>query len=174
MKEAFGGIFTLQAIIFALIIIMCLMAFAVNYSKAFRVKNEIRSIIEKHEGLTEAASKEINDMIRKYQYFLTDEYEKSCKQMGYDIYSSSETGGAGVRFCIKQEYANNMGEMNPNPDYRSAYYSIVTFVNIDVPIVNNVIPFTSSFFSVSGETALIYSTAKNHNSYYRFVNPHIE
>lgn len=165
MKEAMGGVFTLQAIVFALIIIMCLMAFAVNYSKAFRVKNEIRSIIEKSEGLTTSAEVQINDVVRKHQYFLSDIYEKACKQLGYDVYSSvDENGGAGVRFCIKCEYANNLGEMNQNPNYRGAYYSIVTFVNIDIPIVNNVIPFTANFFKISGETALIYSN--NHNNKY--------
>lgn len=157
MKNAIGGVFTLQAIVIALIIIMCLMAFAVNYSKAFRLKNEIRSIIEKHDGLTEDARIQINKTVRNYQYFLDDRYEEECNKMKYDTYRSTEDGGTGIRFCIKREYANNMGEINQKPSYRGAYYSIVTFVNIDVPIVNNVIPFTSSLFSISGETALIYS-----------------
>lgn len=165
MKEAMGGVFTLQAIVFALIVIMCLMAFAVNYSKAFRVKNEIRSIIEKSEGLTPSAEVQINNIVRKHQYFLSDIYDEACRKLGYDVYSSTdENGGSGVRFCIKCEYANNLGEMNQNPNYRGAYYSIVTFVNIDVPIVNNVIPFTANFFKISGETALIYSN--NHNNKY--------
>lgn len=163
-----GGVFTLQAIVFALIIIMCLMAFAVNYSKAFRVKNEIRSIIEKHEGLTVSyddkgvsASDEIDDLLFNYQYFLSDKYDSACKKLGYDIY----VGKNNTRFCIKCEYANNMGELNVNESgYRGAYYSIVTFVNIDVPIVNNLIPFTAEFLKVSGETALIYSN--NHNKMY--------
>lgn len=163
MKEAMGGVFTLQAIIFALIIIMCLMAFAVNYSKAFRVKNEIRSIIEKSDGLTDSAQVQINKMIREHQYFLSDKYDDACRKLGYDIYRSTQDGGAGVKFCIKQELANNMGEINQKPDYQGAYYSIVTFVNIDVPIVNNLIPFTANFFKVSGETALIYSN--NHRNY---------
>lgn len=162
MKDAMGGIFTLQAIVIALLIIMCLMAFAVNYSKAFRVKNEIRSIIEKSEGLTPSAEVQINDMIRKHQYFLSDIYVDACKKLGYDVYESSDlNGGSGVRFCIKCNYANNLGEMNQKPDYRGAYYSIVTFVNIDVPIVNNIIPFTANFFKISGETSLIYASHNN-------------
>lgn len=165
MKDAIGGVFTLQAIVVALIIIMCLMAFAVNYSKAFRLKNEIRSIIEKHEGLTEDARIQINKTVRNYQYFLDDSYKAICDELHYDTYRSIEEGGTGIRFCIKREYANNMGEINQNPSYRAAYYSIVTFVNIDVPIVNNIIPFTSSLFSISGETALIYSNKHGQYDY---------
>lgn len=165
MKDAIGGVFTLQAIVIALLIIMCLMAFAVNYSKAFRVKNEIRSIIEKSEGLSLSAETQINEVVRKHQYFLSDVYDEACKKLGYEVYTSADqNGGTGVKFCIKCEFANNMGEINQNPDYRGAYYSIVTFVNIDVPIVNNLIPFTANFFKISGETALIYST--NHNNKY--------
>jgi len=171
MKEAFGGIFTLQAIVVALLIIMCLMAFAVNYSKAFRIKNEIITIIERHEGLTGDAVTEINETLRGHQYFLSDLYTTACREDGYDVYNSaSSEGGTGIKFCIKQEYANNLGEIN-NPDkrdYQGAYYSIVTYVNIDVPIVNNIIPFTANFFEISGETALIYST--NHKQYCSHVS----
>lgn len=164
MKDAMGGIFTLQAIVVALLIIMCLMAFAVNYSKAFRVKNEIRTIIEKSDGLTETAVEQIDKLVRDHQYFLSDIYDDACRALGYDIYHS---GDSAIKFCIKQEFANNMGEMNQNTMYRGAYYSVVTFVNIDVPIVNNIIPFTANFFKISGETALIYSD--NHWEYGRFV-----
>lgn len=156
-----GGVFTLQAIVLALLIIMSLMAFAVNYSKAFRVKNEIRSIIEKSEGLTPTAESQINEMIRKHQYFLSDVYVDACKNLGYDVYESTSESGVGVRFCIKCNYANNLGELNQNPDYQGAYYSIVTFVNIDIPIVNNLIPFTANFFKISGETSLIYASHNN-------------
>lgn len=52
MRDAISGAMTLQIIVIFMIIINCYLAFSVNYTKAFRVKNEIRSIIEKNEGLT--------------------------------------------------------------------------------------------------------------------------
>ena len=70
MKEAFGGIFTLQFIVVFMIIVNCFLAFSVNYTKAFRAKNEIRSIIEKNEGLTCSAMKQI---------------EGTAKNMGIEI-----------------------------------------------------------------------------------------
>lgn len=164
MKDAIGGTFTITAIIVALIIIMCLMAFAVNYSKAFRVKNEIRSIIEKNDGLTLDAEVEITTLLKKYNYYLDEKYEDLCQKKGYDVFTgASENSATGIRFCIKCNYADNIGEMNKNPEYRGAYYSIITFVDVDVPIINNIIPFTGSLFEVNGETAIIYA---DHNNKY--------
>lgn len=174
MKDAMGGIFTLQAIVVALLIIMCLMAFAVNYSKAFRVKNEIRSIIEKNEGLTDDAQKQIRQVVANLQYFQSDTYNNLCVKLNdgktddgtgkgmWKLYTDPEDSR--IHFCIKCEYADSMGDTNNEPGYRGAYYSIVTYVNIDVPIVNNIIPFTSGLFKVSGETAVIYSG--HHNNGY--------
>ena len=158
MKEGVGGVFVLQAIVVAMIIITCLLAFSVNYTKAFRVKNEIRNIIEKHEGLSVEARQEINDAIRGMNYFLPAEYESVCEQMGYDVYNGKTSeNGNGVRFCIKCEYADITGRPNDDDRSRAAYYSIVTFVTFDVPLVNNILPFTASFFKIAGETPLIYS-----------------
>jgi len=157
-----GGIFTLQAIVVALIIIMCLMAFAVNYTKAFRVKNEIRNIIEKNEGLTPDAEVEINNMVRENQYYLPAQYINVCHRLGYKVYEgNSNRGGTGVRFCIKCEYADSTGETNENESYRGAYYSVVTFISLDIPIINNIIPFAAELFMVSGETPLLYSENNN-------------
>lgn len=165
MKDAIGGTFTITAIIVALIIIMCLMAFAVNYSKAFRVKNEVRSIIEKNDGLTPKAQQEITELMRKFNYYLDEQYESVCRSQGYEVFNGlSANGGNGVRFCVKCHLADsNIGETNEDPEYRGAYYSIMTFVDVDIPIINNIIPFTGSLFSVKGETAIIY--ARHNNSF---------
>jgi len=54
VKEAMGGVFTMQAILVFLVLATGLLAFSVSYTKSFRVKNEIRRIIEQYEGLTES------------------------------------------------------------------------------------------------------------------------
>ena len=63
MRDAISGALTLQIILIFMIIINCYLAFSVNYTKAFRVKNEILSIIEKNEGLTCSAMDQINDFM---------------------------------------------------------------------------------------------------------------
>ena len=41
MREAFGGTFTIQLILLFLAIYIAFIAVALNYAKAFRVKNQI-------------------------------------------------------------------------------------------------------------------------------------
>ena len=63
-----GGVFSLEFIIVFLLILNGYMAFNVNYTKAFRVKNEIRSIIQKNEGLTDSAMEQIEEYMDEVKY----------------------------------------------------------------------------------------------------------
>lgn len=160
MKEAFGGIFTIQAITIALLIIMALLAFTVNYTKAYRVKNEVLNIIQKYEGMPtdpiNDITEEIDTVLVQNKYFLPDRYIAACRRMGYDVYESTN-GQNGVRFCLKCEKANAVGEVNAGDRRQGYVYSVVTFVTFDLPIVNNIIPVSSTFFTAAGETPIIYS-----------------
>ena len=50
MRDAFGGIANMVVIIVFLVIVSGYLAFNVNYTKAFRVKNKIISTFEQYEG----------------------------------------------------------------------------------------------------------------------------
>lgn len=155
MRDAISGAMTLQIIVIFLIIINCYLAFSVNYTKAFRVKNEIRSIIEKNEGLTEDAKSQINDLMLKTNYAMNPEFEKWCEDPdnGYTVVRL--TAGS---FCYKYNKVDVAGTSNPGSKYKGAYYTVATFVNVDLPLVNNLLPFAGNLFLVKGETALIYSS----------------
>ena len=156
MRDAISGAMTLQIIVIFMIIINCYLAFSVNYTKAFRVKNEIRSIIEKNEGLTCSAMQQINDLMLKTNYKMNAEFEDWCTRNGYSVAST----GAGS-FCYKYQKIDVAGTSNKNNTYKGAYYTIATFVNMDIPLVNNVLPFAGNLFLVKGETAQIYSSGNN-------------
>lgn len=51
MREAFGGAFTIKLMLIFLAIYIAFIAVALNYAKAFRVKNKIIDIIEQNEGI---------------------------------------------------------------------------------------------------------------------------
>lgn len=162
-----GGVFTIQAIAVALIIIMCLLAFTVNYTKAYRAKNAIINILERNDGLNNHAACEIIKTLNDNNYLLPSEYESVCREAGYDWFTNEASRGENGRtvgFCIKRNYANTVGEQNQDKvgEARGAYYSIVTFVTFDVPIVKNILPISAGFFRVPGETHLMYT---NHDSY---------
>lgn len=156
MRDAISGAMTLQIIVIFMIIINCYLAFSVNYTKAFRVKNEIRSIIEKNEGLTCSAMEQIDELMLKNNYKMNERFETWCKNNGYSI----ATTNAGS-FCYKYQKIDINGTSNIDSEYKGAYYTIATFVNVDIPLVNNILPFAGNLFLVKGETAQIYSSGNN-------------
>lgn len=164
MKTAMGGIFTMQSIIIFLVLASGLLAFSVSYTKAFKVKNDIRRVVEEFEGLTESASVKIDKVADKYSYNLStpNTYVELCQKMeGYKAYRSTTTNGNEVVFCIKCELADIAGTKENNLKYKGSYYTIVTFVSIDIPIINKVFPKAANFLKVKGQTALIYSSGNN-------------
>lgn len=156
MRDAISGAMALQVIVIFMIIINCYLAFSVNYTKAFRVKNEIRSIVEKNEGLTCSAMEQINDLMLKSNYKMNEEFESWCNNKGYSI----ATTNAGS-FCYKYQKVDVAGTSNENNLYKGSYYTIATFVNIDIPVINNLLPFAGDLFLVKGETSQIYSSGNN-------------
>ena len=164
MKEAIGGIFSIQAIVIFLVLVCGLLAFSVSYTKAFKVKNDIRRVIEEFEGLTESASKKIDNVADKYTYNVSDvnTYVNICNNMpDYKAYRSTTNNGNNVVFCVKCELVNREGTDEGKLIYKGAVYTIATFVTIDIPIINRMFPKAASFLRVEGETALIYSSGNN-------------
>ena len=158
MKDAIGGIFTLQAIVVFMILVNSYMAFSVNYTKAFRVKNEIRSIIEKNEGLTCDALEQINVLFNRTKYS-QEAFDPWCKSHDYKLGSEYGGGKLGTgNFCFKFNPVNIDGTNDQDKFYQGGYYTIATFVNVDIPIINKILPFAGDLFLIKGETSLIYSS----------------
>ena len=49
MRDAFGGTFMIKLGLVFLVVYVSFMAVAINYAKAFRVKNQIINIIEQYQ-----------------------------------------------------------------------------------------------------------------------------
>ena len=164
MKDAIGGVLSLNLILIFLVIISCYLAFSVNYTKAFRVKNEIRSIIEKNEGLNCKALEQINTLMDKSNYELPDAFKGWCRSSGYIVVDSStdylDKGG----FCYKAQLVNKYGTTDDK--FNGVYYTIVTFTSIiNMPMfggtasdANGLMKLLGSTFAVKGETSIIYSS----------------
>ena len=54
MRDAFGGVTNLVIIVVFLTLVSGYLAFNVNYTKAFRVKNKIISTFEQYEGVCDS------------------------------------------------------------------------------------------------------------------------
>lgn len=153
MRDAIGGVFTIQIILVFMVIINAYLAFSVNYTKAFRIKNNIVAIIEQQEGFTtngnSSAAGQIEKVMTDTGYNVNKGVIDRCgsKEDGYvPVYNNA--GG----YCLK---------FTKNQDGTGGYYSVKTYISIDIPILNRIFPIFSDVFSIKGETKTIYSNKLN-------------
>ena len=148
MREALGSVWTIQIILIFMILINAYLAFSVNYTKAFRIKNNIISIIETNEGFTEGARLQIEELMLDSGYSVSYQnmVSSGCKEGNYKAIQNNAGG-----FCIK---LNRAGD-------RSGYYSIKTYISIDIPILGSFFGSFPNTFAIKGETKTIYSNHIN-------------
>lgn len=148
MRDAIGQVFALQVILIFVLLINGYMAYSVNYTRAFRVKNQIVNIIEQYEGPdNEEAIAKINAYIDNMSY---DVDNRQMNQFLNNNQGASCPGYTG--WCYVPHTVSSTGA---DEDRNGVYYTVVTFVNIDIPVINNLIGL-GNFLQVVGETRTIY------------------
>lgn len=165
MSNAFGGLFNIVLIVLFLILVSGYLAFNVNYTKAFRVKNKIISTYEQYEGSCNSGSKcatIINNYMKSLGYS-TEHPNKtgSCIKTGDGDDAEAdkvEVGGSwecrtGYCICSVKVDAKRAGDVRKDTRDR-VYYKVVTQINVDIPIINKIMP-SLRIFQVSGDTKQI-------------------
>ena len=132
MREAFGGAFMVKLTLVFIIIYVSFMAVAINYAKAFRVKNRIINILEQNQYVKgdSGTHNKIDAYLRSVSYNYPGVGKDDCH---------GEYLERGV--CIESN----------SDDNTSAYYTITTYICIkDFPFldINLALP-------VRGETKTI-------------------
>ena len=131
MREAIGGAALMKIIIVIIVAFNAYLALSVNYSKAFRVKNQVINLLEQYETYANA-EQPINEYLNSIHY--------QVQNVECDAGSLS-TNDVGV--CIYEDTI-------PGKGY---YYKVTTFININVPIFNMIF---NNPFKINGETKMIY------------------
>lgn len=133
MRDAFGGAFSIKLMLIFLILYVSFICVAINYARAFRVKNEIINIIEQYEGYTPANRMVVDPVINSYLeragYHIEYEQVKGVSRCG-------EFSGHG--YCIHQQ--------SSDPEY----YLVETYMVFRLPIINVDFP-----IPIQGETRRI-------------------
>ena len=146
MKEAFGGIVNLVFLIIFLLIVVGVLALVVSYTKAFRMKDAIISVIEEYEGsgcypespLSPSSSSQTacrEKIRRKAEELAYNPPMLNCN--GADIYKAE-----GI-YCYKLEKKSN----------NKAVITVITQVDMNFPIIEHIMGFR--FFQVAGDTRTI-------------------
>ena len=152
MRETIGTTWVFQLVVIFILLFASYLALTINYSKAFRVKNEVLSIIEKSEGLTPSAKELIDN------YLITSAYHtkgKCLTSLAGNTYGSTSLTGS--------ENSFELVETNTNKDYyycvtviagyhsyveTRAYYKVRLFFRFDLPVLGSI-----TTFNVDGQTS---------------------
>ena len=150
MRDALGGTVTLVIIVVFIVIALGYMAFNVNYTKAFRMKDKIVSLYDDYDGV---CTGKCEDAIKEYARTLgyaTDHSlncpngfqamdELYCRQeMEFINQGKSDSSISALKF-------DHTTDVKPKK-----YYKIVTKINLQIPIISNVFDF--KFFYIYGNT----------------------
>lgn len=129
MREAIGGALLIKLVMVFVVIYVCFLAIAINYSITFRVKNQIINIIEAYEDY-DLAKEHIEEYVANVGY-----YRASVGTV------SINDGNCTNGYCIEKLSS-----------VRGTYYKVTTYVSFDFPIFGKI-----TNFPVSGETRVIYT-----------------
>lgn len=132
MRDAFGGAFSIKLMLIFLILYVSFICVAINYARAFRVKNRIINIIEQNEGY-DSNNSSVTGQINSY--LASTGYHVDYGSVN-SVSSCSQLEGHG--YCVVQ--------MSSNPKY----YKVETYMTFKLPIINVDFP-----IAIRGETRRI-------------------
>ena len=151
MSDSVGGVVTMGWILIFIAVVAGYMAFNVNYTKAFRMKNKIIDCVNKYgDACFTTHSSEYSNYAKEIGYHPRGTFV--CPS-SYGSATYDHTNG----FCyykydkVKQSSGLTDEDIVYDGDYH--YYKIVTKVDIDIPIIQNM--FELRFLTVYGDTKTI-------------------
>lgn len=157
MKESIGNAFISGLVIMFLFLIVLILSFAINYSRANKIKNKILNYVANY---AELKSNVIDGKIEPIDINdgdLEGQIESELANVGY----RKNYAGANKNTCTKNKSGVQSETLNPNSDYhyciyayetdRGYYYGVETFMYFDIPVIGRTIE-----IPVYGETRVIY------------------
>jgi len=166
MKESIGMVSITAIVIVFILFFTGYMCISLNQAKAYNVKNEIISIIQKNNGLNDTAKSEISTYMAEVGYRSSGTCDEGYSLMQLDgtVTDSGTTKNNTAAICIKKYYINGTNSKglddnlndpeNQIPSY--AYYNVQVFFAFDMPIINSVFP-----FSLKGSTRSIFCPSED-------------
>ena len=148
MRETTGSMWIFQMMLIFILIFARFLCLVINYSKAYRVKNEVLSIIEEYEGVSEA-SQQIIDNYLMSQSYLT---KGNCPEGWFGVDATTgtyeeSTGRQAFSYCfIENEDENNY-----------IYYDIMVFYQFNLPFLGDFMR-----FRVEGTTGTFIGNANRY------------
>lgn len=155
MKESVGILSLTNIVILFILVFTGYLCITLNQTKAYNVKNQIISIIQKYNGIDSNAVIEIQKYMSEVGYRSSGRCnsEEASSITNYAITQRDglAVNGTSGMICIAKHSVNDKMP-DPNGQFpKAAYYDIKVFFALDMPIINNVFN-----FNLKGSTRIIY------------------
>ncbi len=147
MRDSLGGSVVVVIIVVFIVVIMGYLAFNVNYTKAFRMKNKIISVYREYDGV---CNSECEAEIKKYAQTIGYRPSRRINCPKCEGMSHSYLGSDTLYCACKKTVRKTEGIHNDSGE--KFYYHIVTKINIEIPIISNTIDM--QVFNISGDTSV--------------------
>ncbi len=153
MNEGVGSTTVLVVIVVFIAVVSAYLAYNVNYTKAFRMKNKIISLYEEYDGkcVTECRNKIIEyakDIgYNPYNSLRCD--DQDVKPAGVTTTTGREVSGLFCEYKIKVQKSSASDDVfiDSGDEY---YYRILTRIDIQIPIIQNIL--SLRILNVTGDT----------------------
>jgi len=163
MKDAFGATYYIAFSLFFITLFASMLAVAINYTKAFRVKNAIITYLE--ENIEKSDEGKLNDDIRNkidtyvgsVDYYVNN-FNPGSRVDAFGDYGLTDSECFDRGYCIYEyQPGYTMGDNNTAMEYKGKYYKVVTYVKIDFFITSILETNLNMNFMipVSGETRVL-------------------
>lgn len=136
MNESISTSYLVMMIAILISVISVLIITFFSYSRAYKTANKVIDIIEKYEGYNESSRKEIDQYLKDVGYSVTRRTTSCPKFNGKSSINNNST----YAYCVYKFDTT-----------RGAYYTVHIFVNINLPLVNQIIE-----LKVKGQSRTIY------------------
>lgn len=144
MRESFGGAFMIKLVLVFIVIYVSFMAVAVNYAKAFRIKNNVINILEQSQFQLGDSITGIDDYLASVPYNLNGNSSVSshCNDVSFgNVDKNQKTILTERGVCIVQK--SNTGD-------NRVYYRVTSYISIEFPFFDIYMT-----LPISGETKMI-------------------
>lgn len=140
MREAIGGTWITQLIIVFMFVFVAFLALSMNYSKAFKVKNETLSFIEKYEGITNDSIELINNYLSYTGY----RNKGKCEEGSYGISDFNTPSFKRITKNDNNKYYYCISKVKSGVSNfeNRAYYKVKLFFKFNLPVVGDIFTFT--------------------------------
>ncbi len=153
MNESIGSTTVLTIIVVFIALVSGYMAYNVNYTKAFRMKNKIIALYEENEGICGSSCQdEIVAYAREIGYNPAGNLncnDTDIKPIGITSSYGSNKKGLYCEYKIKVQKSKVSDNVfvDSKDEY---YYRILTRINIQIPIIQNI--FKLRVLNITGDT----------------------